>query len=161
MPRAQHQTDLSNDRRYAVRRPLRLATSLSSSDAGAMIRDLSVTGVLLETDLEVSIDDPLLVEIPNLGYIRALIVWNSGRFVGCKFEEPISAVAVRGAFLKGPFLKDLSAGSAGSELCVAGPTFQIDGAENNELPFVTRLVIALVVGVAVSAPIACIPALLA
>jgi len=157
---ARHRTEGSIDRRYAVRRPLRLATSLGSSDAGAMIRDLSVTGMLLETDV-VSINGPLLVEIPNLGYVQAHVVWNSGRFCGCKFEEPISAAAVRGAFLRNPLPQDLSASAADSELCIAAPTFQIDGAENKKLPFSTRLVIALIVAVAVGAPIACIPALLA
>ena len=157
---AQFQADVSGNRRYAARRPLRLATTLGTSDADAVIHDLSVTGLLLETAEDVSVNDLLLIDIPNFGPVPATIVWNSGRFFGCRFDRPISPAAVSGALLRNPFANSHSApGTADEELCIDVP-LRGDEVESDKLPLATRLVVGLVLAVAAAAPIAILAAVL-
>lgn len=158
---AQFETDVIGSRRYAVRRPLRLATTFGPSGADAMIRDLSGTGMLLETAEEVYVDDLLLVEIPNFGRVPATVVWNSGRFFGCEFDQPLSASAVSGALLRNPFFDphpDLAA--ADGQICIDSPPLTVEEAGGDELPLSTRLVVMSVMAVAACAPVAMIAALL-
>lgn len=157
----QFQTDFSSNRRHAVRRPLRLATTVGASSADAMIHDLSTTGMLLETAEEVFVDDLLLVEIANFGHVAATVVWNSGRFFGCEFEEPLSAAAVSGALLRSPFLHPHSAvPAADNELCIERLCAKVEEAGGDKLPLPTRLVLMLLIAVAAGAPVAVIAALL-
>ena len=157
---AQSQPGFSHNRRYAVRRPLRLATILGDCESDATIHDLSVTGMLLETAEEVAVGDLFLVEIPHIGHVPATVVWNSGRFFGCKFDQPISAAAVSGALLRNPFVRPHSAlGAAHDQICTNSSPLTVKEAGSEELPLPTRLVVLLVMAVAACAPVAVIAAL--
>ena len=93
----------SANRRASPRRRLQLqAEGSTEAAAGAlvMIHDLSRTGMLIETSNGLSVGERLEVRLPEAGATEATIVWHSGRFFGCKFEEPISAAAVSAALLR-------------------------------------------------------------
>lgn len=130
---AQFQTDFSGNRRYAARRHLRLATALGPTNASAMIHDLSVTGMLLETAEEALIDDLLLVEIPNVGHVPATVVWNSGRFFGCKFDQPISVAAVSSALLQNPVSNPNSGRGVADDETSGSPPLNIEEAQSDKL----------------------------
>ena len=154
-------TDTSGNRRFATRRPLQLAISLGAWEADAVIHDLSVTGLLLETAEQIAVDDILLIDIPNFEQVPATVVWNSGRLFGCKFHLPIPTAAVSGALLRNPFSGTPSlpgATDANSEIHIA--PFATEKADDGKLSFSSKLVVALVLAVAVSAPIAAIAAFL-
>lgn len=157
----QFQSEVSGNRRYAFRRSLRVATALSSPSADAVIHDLSNTGMLLETAEEVSANQLLLVEIPNFRPVTATVVWNSGRFFGCKFDEPIPAAALSGAFLRSAYFDPCSR-IADEQTCNDSPPLDIlvVKAESDSLPLASRLVVFSVIAVAVCAPVAMIAALL-
>lgn len=136
---AQFQTDFSGNRRYAVRRRLQLTTALGPAKASAMIHDLSVTGMLLETAEEAVINDLLLVEIPNVGHVPATVVWNSGRFFGCKFDESIPPAAVSAARLRNPFSNPHSdRGVAADQICINSPPLSSEQAQSDKLTIETH-----------------------
>jgi hypothetical protein len=68
----------------------------SSVDVGegrrieAVIRDISLTGFLLELDAELRPDSEVSVEITEGETRFARVVWISGKLHGCTFEQPIS-----------------------------------------------------------------------
>ena len=156
----QIQTDLSGNRRYAVRRPLRLATTVGASSADATIHDLSSTGMLLETAEEVALNDLLFVEIPSFGHVAATVVWSDGRFFGCKFDQPLSAAAVNGVVLRNPLFSPPPVLAAAEEqICIDSPPLSLEDAEIDELPVPSRLVLLSVMALAASAPVAAIAAL--
>jgi hypothetical protein len=99
-----HEADAS-ERRGAARRRLQLETH-GATQAAAQIRvvihDLSVSGLLIETIAQFSVGERLQVQLPQAGAAEALIVWNSGRFFGCRFVQPISTAAVSAALLLSP-----------------------------------------------------------
>lgn len=92
---------LSN-RRYAPRRSLRLGCAVNGNDLEAIVHDLSLTGLLLETHGELATGDTLMVEISEHSLTPARVIWNSGLFFGCKFDEPLSPAAVSAALLRAP-----------------------------------------------------------
>ena len=88
------------NRRYAPRRHLQLGSVVHGSGADAIIHDLSVTGLLLETSGELEIGERLFVEVPEGGPTPATVVWSSGRFFGCEFENAIPASSISAARLR-------------------------------------------------------------
>jgi hypothetical protein len=87
-----------DDRRRYLRRGLKLGT-----DAGGepvTIRDMSLTGALLETSVPMLVGAIFEVDLPVTGRIEATVVWNSGEFYGCQFELPISPAALSAALLQ-------------------------------------------------------------
>jgi hypothetical protein len=40
------------------------------------------------------------IELPNYGNMRSVVVWNSGEYYGCEFDEPISPATVSAALLQ-------------------------------------------------------------
>ena len=92
----------TGNRRYAVRRALRLGSVLPGSGAEVTIRDLSVTGLLIETSSDLAPGETLEVEIPGHGTETATVVWQSENFVGCSFNSSLPASAVSAALLRSP-----------------------------------------------------------
>lgn len=95
-------SEFSSNRRYAMRRTLTLGSLLQQSGSPAVIRDLSVTGLALETADELSIGERLLVSLPQCGPTAARVVWQDAHLYGCEFEEPVSAPAISAAVLLNP-----------------------------------------------------------
>ena len=44
--------------------------------------------------------DDLEVELPEVGFTPAVVVWNSGPFYGCQFRQRISQAAISAALLR-------------------------------------------------------------
>ncbi|HEY7005074.1 MAG TPA: PilZ domain-containing protein [Sphingomicrobium sp.] len=99
------------ERRRSVRRALKLG--VGAADESVTIRDISLTGMLLETPTPMLVGSSFEVELPHAGAISALIVWNSGEFYGCEFDRPISPAAVSAARLQSEPVDE--AGSTGPD----------------------------------------------
>ena len=93
---------LIGDGRSAVRRSLRLGVSASSSGdvAMALILNLSETGLLIETLVELAVGETLRIEFPDAIAATARVVWTEGYLAGCEFVEPVSTAAVSAALLR-------------------------------------------------------------
>jgi transcriptional regulator with XRE-family HTH domain len=107
------------DSRRAPRRTLLLETSglvQGGGRANVTIHNISAAGLLLETALNLAVDEPLAVDLPEAGRVDAKVVWHSERLYGCAFEQALSAAALAAAQLQsapaGPLV---GAGAASSE----------------------------------------------
>ena len=94
----------TDSQRAAERRALRLETSgvaAGSLDANVTIHNISATGLLIETALDVTEGDEFAIDLPVAGTVRAAVAWRSGDFAGCAFDTPISAGALAAVQLQG------------------------------------------------------------
>jgi len=89
------------ERRTRARRTLRLETMVGP-DGRAVIRNLSETGLLLETSEPLNVGEPLAVELPEAGAVQAEVVWARAPFFGCEFARPVGRGPVSAALLKSP-----------------------------------------------------------
>jgi hypothetical protein len=87
------------ERRRSVRRALKLGAGAAGESV--TIRDISLTGMLLETSKPMLVGASFEIELPHSGAVSALVVWNSGEYYGCEFDRPISPAAVSAARLQG------------------------------------------------------------
>src|SRR3546814_19365834 len=78
------------------RRTLRLdvAAHSATSEAAVVIRNLSRTGLLIETDAAFSLGETFLLVLPELGAAPARVVRADGRLFGCEFLTPVPASAI-------------------------------------------------------------------
>lgn len=90
------------DRRRTTRRTLRLdvAARTATSESAVIIRNLSRTGLLIETGAGFSIGETFLLVLPELGAAPARVVRHDGRLFGCEFLTPVPASAISAALLK-------------------------------------------------------------
>lgn len=90
--------------RTGIRRALRLEASgmlPNGQDANVTIHNISVTGLLLETGLDLARGEALSLDLPEAGTVEAAIVWRSGQLYGCAFSTPLSTAAIAAAQLQG------------------------------------------------------------
>jgi len=99
---ARLETFEADDRRSQGRRRLHLESSLSVSGDEVLVHDISTTGVLLETAAKLQPFESLQFDLPEVGAMQAVVVWNSGPFFGCEFATPIPRAAVSAALLRSP-----------------------------------------------------------
>ena len=94
----------TTNRRRTTRRTLRLdvAARTATDESAVVIRNLSRTGLLIETDAAFSIGETFLLVLPELGAAPARIVRNEGRLFGCEFLTPVPASAISAALLRAP-----------------------------------------------------------
>lgn len=92
------------DRRRMQRRTLRLdvAARSATAESAVVIRNLSRTGLLIETDAGFAVGETFLLVLPELGAAPARVVRNDGRLFGCEFLSPVPASAISAALLKTP-----------------------------------------------------------
>lgn len=93
-----------NEQRGSARRALRLDTpggAPTAEEVAVTIRDLSLTGLLIETLAPLNEGTSFQIELPEAGSVEATVVWTSGALFGCRFNSPISPAALSGALLKG------------------------------------------------------------
>lgn len=92
------------DRRRMQRRTLRLdvAARSATSEAAVVIRNLSRTGLLIETDAAFARGETFLLILPEVGAAPARVIRENGRFFGCEFLTPIPASAISAALLRAP-----------------------------------------------------------
>jgi transcriptional regulator with XRE-family HTH domain len=97
------ETRPQGDRRDSSRKELHLRlTSIAGHRAASNVTvlDLSQTGVLLQTSARLAAGETLQINLPHAGFRAAQVVWTSGEFVGCRFEQPISSAAISAAQLR-------------------------------------------------------------
>lgn len=89
--------------RRAPRHRILLDAELRSPSGDArdvVVRNISATGILLETEFPLEQDEVLELVLPETGVSEARIVWADGRLYGCEFIEPITSAALSAAQLK-------------------------------------------------------------
>lgn len=74
--------------RQATRFPAKI--SLSSWSSGARIRNVSKTGMMVETDLPVVPEQQLLVNLSDGKILNAMVKWVQGERVGIQLSTPVS-----------------------------------------------------------------------
>lgn len=89
----------ARERRSKQRRKLSLDSNIQTGEI-VSIHDISATGMLIETDAELSGLDRLEINLPENGTTDAAVVWNSGRFYGCEFSKPLSPAKISAALLR-------------------------------------------------------------
>lgn len=94
----------TTNRRRTERRTLRLdvAARSATDEAAVVIRNLSRTGLLIETDAAFSIGETFLLVLPELGAAPARVIRNDGKLFGCEFLTPVPASAISAALLRAP-----------------------------------------------------------
>lgn len=94
--------DVQLDKRIAGRRHLSLhvAGSVESEqNFNAIVRDLSQTGFLMESSVNLTRGEMIYVELPRRGRVSAEVAWTDGHRAGCRFVQSISAGSVSAALL--------------------------------------------------------------
>lgn len=86
-----------SERRDAPRRELKLG--VTGAGEPVTIRNISITGMLLESSTPLLVGATFAADLPNAGSVAAEVVWNGGNFYGCEFDRPISPAAVSAALL--------------------------------------------------------------
>jgi transcriptional regulator with XRE-family HTH domain len=102
-----------NDQRGTGRHQMRLrvrGAPPAADAADVLIHNLSSTGLLLESASQLLVGDEIVVELPEAGTSTAKVVWASGQFFGCAFDQPLSAVALSAAQLRGEPVMALTKG---------------------------------------------------
>lgn len=97
-------TPLAGEDRSARRHRLWLSACVSAHGNAdqVLIHNLSSTGVLFESTLELGLGDQIEIELPEAGRSPAEVVWYSDSFFGCEFASPIPASAVSASRLRSP-----------------------------------------------------------
>lgn len=66
-----------------------------------VIHNLSESGMLMESRIELEIEETIELDLPEAGLIRAKVIWASGALYGCSFERPLSSFELGAAQLRG------------------------------------------------------------
>lgn len=72
----------------------------SGSDVPVTVHNISATGLLIECEAALSINDRIDIDLPQAGTVSATLVWVSGRMFGCQFDTSISSAALSAAQLQ-------------------------------------------------------------
>ena len=89
--------------RRSERRALFLETSGTlpgGLDANVIIHNVSQAGLLMETETALEIGERLVLDLPEAGAVRAVIVWQSGFLFGCAFEQELDLKSLAAAQLR-------------------------------------------------------------
>jgi len=92
------------DNRSAARRKLSLIARGAHRDGTeieVLIHNISGTGLLFESGIELDAGDRIEIELPHAGDISAVVIWASGRLFGCQFEGPVSPATLSAVQLRG------------------------------------------------------------
>ncbi len=94
----------TTDRRRTERRTLRLdvAARSSTQETAVVIRNLSRTGLLIETNAYFAPGETFILILPELGAAPARVVRSEGKSYGCEFLSPVPATVISAALLKAP-----------------------------------------------------------
>ena len=87
--------------RYRLHFPVTTAQDEATTIA-ATVRDLSNSGMLLDTTAALALGSRLLVELPAVGTVLAEVVRQQDGLYGCEFHSRVPDVAVREAIRSSP-----------------------------------------------------------
>ena len=99
MPIPAHFEDLPIDpyRPRVARRQLLLeseGSTASGQTARVLIHNVSATGLLLESEVELAEAEQIEIALPHVGATPAHVVWVGENFYGCQFDTPVPASAL-------------------------------------------------------------------
>ncbi|RYD45363.1 MAG: helix-turn-helix domain-containing protein [Sphingomonadales bacterium] len=89
--------------RRTARRTLQLEVQGAHASDGSLvvkIHNISLTGMLIECDARLAVDDQIDVDLPHAGSVATRVIWASENLFGCQFETPISAASLSAAQLQ-------------------------------------------------------------
>lgn len=89
----------TDEQRRTPRRTLRLDVA---GGATATVRNLSETGLLIESPDALEVGDRVSLDLPVAGLAEARVIWARGQFYGCEFARPVSRAVVSAALLRAP-----------------------------------------------------------
>ena len=89
----------SDEQRRTPRRTPRLDVA---GGATATVRNLSETGLLIESPDMLEVGDAVSLELAVAGIAEARVIWARAPFYGCEFARPISRAVVSAALLRAP-----------------------------------------------------------
>ena len=93
---------------------LRLETSSllpEGRQGNVTIHNISSTGLLIETEVELAAGEILSLALPETGTVEARVAWSSGQLHGCAFAEALGKGAISAALLQGlPVAQDKESG---------------------------------------------------
>ena len=114
LPAMLEQTQADENARTLPRKSLRLSVPalVPTGARHAVVHDISVGGLLLETDSPMTTGEPIAIELPGAEQVEARVVWSSGRFYGCAFNRAIPSGLVSASLLKS---EPLPRGDAGPD----------------------------------------------
>lgn len=92
--------DGGDSQRSHVRHNLRLHVEGSLKGGGALLHDLSVSGLLIETADTLAIGEVFQIDLPEANGQFAEVIWHTGQLYGCRFQQPISKAAVSASLLR-------------------------------------------------------------
>ncbi len=69
-------------------------------EANVIIHNISIAGLLLETEEALAADERLVLDLPEAGIVRAAVVWQSGFLYGCAFEQQLEHKALAAVELR-------------------------------------------------------------
>ena len=98
-------------KRRNARRNLRLQTQGISAARGAtevLIHNISVSGLLLESEAALAPGEEIAIELPHAGTTAARVIWASGRLYGCEFDVALSAGALSAVELRSTVSRDIA-----------------------------------------------------
>jgi len=87
-----------------------IGTLRSGENANVTVHNVSCSGLLLQTNVDLVDNETLTVELPQFGPIQARVAWCSAPLFGCQFDHPINDSVLSAMQLKGgPALADAAA----------------------------------------------------
>ena len=89
----------TDEQRRTPRRTLRLDVD---GGATATVRNLSETGLLIESPDALEVGDRVSLDLPVAGPAEARVIWARAPFYGCEFARPVSRAVVSAALLRAP-----------------------------------------------------------
>ena len=89
----------TDEQRRTPRRTLRLDVD---GGATATVRNLSETGLLIESPDVLEVGDRVSLDLPVAGTAEARVIWARAPFYGCEFARPVSRAVVSAALLRAP-----------------------------------------------------------
>lgn len=93
----------AENRRSNPRKRLTLIASASLSGIephDVTILDLSVTGILIQTNVALALGDVFQMELPSGDGVIATVIWNGGYLYGCQFDKTISQNVIDAALIR-------------------------------------------------------------
>lgn len=97
--------ELRAENRSADRKAIRLEVQSASSIGTrfvAAVYNLSGTGLLLGSDIPLSVNEQIFIDLPRAGPTAATVAWAGEGLFGCKFAKPISRAVLGAAQLLSP-----------------------------------------------------------
>jgi hypothetical protein len=81
------------DQRRASRAPIQASATLrplGTYGRDAVVRDISTTGFMAESDQSFTPGETARLQLPDIGFVSARVVWTHAGRIGGEFDQPIA-----------------------------------------------------------------------